>query len=84
MRSTQKQPMLPKVATRALDEVMRKIYYTLGICGDATHRRAVLIEIPYLPEESDQSDARLEEFEGVQLVGEGRAMASLEMAIQCK
>lgn len=80
---SQKHPFAPKVATRAFDEVMRKVYYALGTCGDATHRRAILIDLPYLGTASDAGDERLEDFEGVQLVGEGRAVESLETSMKC-
>jgi hypothetical protein len=82
--SLQKHPFAPKVATKAFDEVMRKVYYALGTCGNATHRRAILIDLPYMDAASDAGDERLEDFEGVQLVGEGRAVGSLATAIECK
>lgn len=82
--SLQKHPFAPKVATRAFDEVMRKVYYALGTCGNATHRRAILIDLPYSGTASDAGDERLEEFEGVQLVGEGRAVESLETSMKCE
>lgn len=82
--SLQKHPFAPKVATRAFDEVMRKVYYALGTCGNATHRRAILIDLPYSGTASDAGDERLEDFEGIQLVGDGRAVESLVEAVRCE
>ncbi|KAG7535904.1 hypothetical protein FFLO_03650 [Filobasidium floriforme] len=67
-----------KNAIKALDAVLRQVYYILGKTGTEIDRRCIIVKSTGNKEEVDEL---LERFEGLQLVGPGRAVSDTELAL---
>lgn len=65
-------------AIKALDAVLRQVYHTLGKTGTEVDRRCIIVKSTGNKEEVDEL---LERFEGLQLVGPGRAVSDTELAL---
>jgi hypothetical protein len=57
---------------------LRQVYHTLGKTGTEVDRRCIIVKSTGNKEEVDEL---LERFEGLQLVGPGRAVSDTELAL---
>ena len=77
--------MTPEAMSKAFEKIMGGVYYSLGMAGEPTKGRAVLIDLPYRGSQFNPVDARLKELEGVWLVGSGRSPTeTLKTAMGCE